>query len=121
MSYKCCGVASCGGGGGGVRFMHVCILQVRLWSLCNRVTGLTSGVAYLFPPSPTGDAEPVRLRRLSVGGRHLHNYRGILWSLATATNRAQAGSSSCSIQLPPPSALVTAKRGTKARVVGFKW
>lgn len=55
-----------------------------------------------------------------MGGRHiLHNWRGVLWSLATATNRTQAGSSS-SIHLPPPSGLVTTKRGTKARAArGF--
>lgn len=57
-----------------------------------------------------------------MGGQHLlHNERGILWSLATTPNRAQAGGSSVSIQIPPPSALVAAKRGTKARAVGFKW
>lgn len=57
-----------------------------------------------------------------MGGRRLlHNKRGILWNLATATNRAQAGGSSSSIHLPLLSGFVAAKRGTKTRAVGFKW
>lgn len=119
MSSERCGVASCEE----VRFMHACALQVRLWSLRNCVTGLTQRGCLSLPTISHRQCRAWQTEEAGSGWATSSpqlkgGFYGV-WQPLQIGHRQAAPFAS--IQLPPPSLLVAARRGTKTRVMGFKW